>query len=196
MQLKRLSAVCAIVATTAAVSLTLAPPASAEPAQQPDPVKVANPGISQKVLDSLPAEVRASDVHIDASYQPGMVIIHPDGTPVAGQSAKLTALAASCGGIVNGPPFTMSWGLTSTGQCGVFGSPGYRRPYSWDTNLASFTTGCVQGRGFNSSQTQTWYTVGGCGSKGSGTVPWGNVLASPATRARSNGTAGFTAQWI
>lgn len=178
-----------------AMALILAPSAAnAGEAADDLPILEANPGLSQEVIDSLPEVVLQSDVLVDDSYEPGMPIIYPDGTPVEGQSAATTFAAAFCGGTVYGPPGT--WGATSQGSCGVFGHPGYKRGYTWAAaNVSIFTTGCVQGRGYNASQNAQWYSLS-CGSIGSGTVPWGNVLAKPATRALSQGTPfGFTASW-
>jgi hypothetical protein len=159
------------------------------------PVARANPGVSQAVIDSLPAAVQASDVHIDSSYKPGMPIYRTDGTLVAGQGAAAMAAAAMCDQQAWGPPFTGTWGPASVCSGVVWGSPGWHQGYSWSTAIGVFTTGCVQARGYNSLQSPTWYGVQ-CGTGGGGQVPWGNVLANPAARAKSNGgLAGFTVNW-
>lgn len=167
---------------------------AAEPPEQ-HPIEESNPGISPELLASLPAEVLESDVVVDSSYEPGTPIVYPDGRPVAGQSSRATAYAASfCGGTVYGLG-TGGWGPTSVGTCGVFGYPGYMKGYYWQ-RTSSLAGGCVQGRGFNSAGTRTWYALS-CGTQNLGQyVPWGNILATPATRAQSLGVpAGFTAQW-
>jgi len=184
----------AVVVIAGAVMAGLAGPAYADSSSDGSPAVMNNPEVSQVVMDSLPPIILADpDVRIDSSYQPGMPIIFPDGTPVPGQAKEQVAAAFFCGGAVWGPPYT--WGPTSWRTCSVWGHPGYYRGYSWSASYASFTTGCVQGRGFNSSGNAQWYSLS-CGWSGSGAVPWGNVLATPATRATSLGPpAGFTAAW-
>ena len=166
--------------------------AQASPSEE-TPVERANPGLSEEILESLPEVVKNSDVRIDSSYEAGMPIVYPDGTPVPGQPERKAAAALSCGGTVYGSLAT--WGPVSTGSCGVFGHPGYERYYHW-VKTGSLANGCVQGKGFNSSATQTWYSLS-CGIQNLGqAVPWGNVLASPATRAAStNPPVVFTANW-
>jgi hypothetical protein len=159
------------------------------------PIAIANPGVSQEVIDSLPDVVKQSDVHIDASYMPGMPIYYPDGTLVEGQSAEARAAAALCENLIAYGPPGGAWGAASVCGGGVFGSPGWQQGYAWAAIEGTFTSGCVLARGFNSTGTQTWYS-NGCGTSGGGLVPWGNVLASPAARALSYAyVAGFTVRW-
>lgn len=94
-------------------------------------------------------------------------------------SANAAVMAAGCGSTGFAPWGV--WGSTSTGTCGVFGYPGFRRTYNWSVPWWSGAYICTQGRGFNSSRTQGWYGLG-CGQRSWATIPWGNVLATPAAR--------------
>lgn len=182
MIIKRFLSVGAAVAVTAAMGVTVSPPAAtAAPVWK---IEKANPGISKEMLDSLPDVVKNSSVTIDPSYKAGTPIVYLDGSPVPGQkSTAKVATASSCpayGTVV--APGTGAW--SGAGGCGVFGNPNCIQGYAWDASPQVYTKGCVQGRGFNSSKTKTWYAIG-CGLTGGGTVPWGNVLAMPAVRAQS-----------
>lgn len=195
MIIKRLVTVGAALAMSAAISVTVSPPAAtAAPVWK---IQKANPGMSKAMLDSLPDVVKNSSVTIDSSYEIGTPIVDLKGKPLPGQSKeRMAAAASSCppSGTVFGPPGG-SWGATSDSGCGVFGRSGFTQGYVWNIPAQNYTKGCVQGRGFNSSKTRTWYAVG-CGENGGNNVPWGNVLATPATRASSlAGAAGFTAYW-
>jgi hypothetical protein len=162
------------------------------------PVTVANPGVSQEVINSLPPVVQQSDVHIAASFVAGTPIYYPNGTLVEGQSAAGAARAATAFAVCNlsawGPPGG-NWGGASVCTAAVWGSPGATQGYNWARGFGCFTTGVVQVRGYNSSGTETWYSAGS-GTSGGGNVPWGNILSVPAARALSYGyLAGFTADW-
>lgn len=50
----------------------------------------------------------------------------------------------------------------------------------------------MQFRGFNSSKVRTWYS-GGCGNFNQVSISWGNVLANPAARAKSQS---FMTGWL
>ncbi len=97
------------------------------------------------------------------------------------QATKATSLTA-CGGQAYAPPGG-GWGPEALGNCGVFGSPGRRLGLRWSTNIGSMAQVCVQAYSY---QDKKWYNVG-CGASGGGTIPWGNVAATPKVRAASNG---------
>lgn len=134
------------------------------------------------------------EVYIDPEVNLGP-IVYPDGTPVEGQDAMTTfAARAFCGGTAAAPILGL-WGQTSVGDCVVFGSPGWKQGYAWNAQDPTKSV-CVQVRGFNSAQTQTWYSAS-CGKSNAGvSVAWGNVLANPAARAQSQALAtGNTVSW-
>lgn len=105
--------------------------------------------------------------------------------------------AAFCGGKAQGFAFH-KYGSVSEGNCGVFGRPGYRINYSWNTEDGK---ACVDGWGFDDQHPKgTWFSLG-CGErsfdygkvKG---VPWGNVLAKPRLRAFSQDSLrGVLVEW-
>lgn len=91
--------------------------------------------------------------------------------------------ASKCGGKAQGFAFH-KYGNVSESNCGVFGHPGFRINYSWNTEDGK---ACVDGWGFDDQHPKgTWFSLG-CGSsshdygKDKG-VPWGNVLAKPKVR--------------
>jgi hypothetical protein len=101
------------------------------------------------------------------------------------------AAPLSCGGIATAGPFG-SWGPVSDSNCGYFGSPGATLTISFsvnDTDTTPFV--CVQSYSYSEKQ---WVTVGCSDSTGRGTIPWGDVDATPEVRAQSNGT-GVGVQW-
>lgn len=160
----------------------------------------ANPNVPAAVIAELPEVVQQSTVMIDPEFIPGSPIVYPDGTPVEGQSESATRQAAMaaylCSGSAWGPP-TAAWGPANVCGSAVFGSPGYTRGYRWSGSqgIAS-PKGCAQGRGFNSSGAATWYGLGVCGQGATYPVPWGNVLANPAVRAKSmSPPVGITINW-
>lgn len=148
------------------------------------PAAVNNPDVPLEIIEALPEVIQNDpDIRIDPELKLGP-IVYPDGTPVEGQDAATTAAArAFCGGTADATILDQ-WGPTSTGDCVVFGSPGWKQGYAWAASDARQNV-CVQLRGFNSSGTRTWY-AGSCGKSNAGIeVSWGNILANPATRAKS-----------
>lgn len=211
----RTTALTAVVCTAVLVTSVFsgaAASAGARPAEPLDgtvtdlPIARANPDVAPEVIAELPEVVQQSTVTIEG-YVPGSPIVYPDGTPVEGQSPEATRAAEAAVTTADGGISPLAncrlqvwsagafWGPTSVCGVAVFGSPGYRRGYSWSAAAGTATTGCVQGRGFNASQQATWYGLG-CGSFGGGQVNWGNVLGNPAARAMSQGAVvGFRADW-
>jgi hypothetical protein len=125
-----------------------------------------------------------------ATASPAAAATHGDG-PVA--------RAAGCGdwtGAVAG------WGrwLKSKSDCAVFGSPGWRVGYAWATQPGTNTRICVQALGYVKRKTgpgrrAKWFSMG-CGTSGSGTVPWGNTAAVPTVRAKTQlGFLGGLYRW-
>lgn len=152
------------------------------------PVAVANPGVPAELIESLPEVVQQSDVLIDETFEQGMPIVYPDGTPVEGQDASATRAAlesrASCN-LSALAPGTGSYGPTSLCSTAVFGHPGYYRGYVWHTGWGiTAPRACAQGRGFTPQGTAVWYSVS-CGTSTGGDVHWGNILGNPAFRAQS-----------
>lgn len=160
------------------------------------PAAVNNPRISAEVIESLPAVLQQDDtLYIDESYEAGTPIVYPDGEAVPGQSKEaLTYAAANCGGSAYGPPYG-SWGAVGYGSCGIVGHNGYQKYYSWNRSHNVDTTGCVKVRGYKQSlppyvTNDAYWAYAGCGTSGSKTVSWGNVLSKPAAQAASQGGLG------
>jgi hypothetical protein len=105
-----------------------------------------------------------------------------------------TANAASCGGAAYAPPGG-GWGAPSQANVGFIGSPGYRKSYTWQVQGNFKTLVAAQGRGFDSSGRSQWYDVGISSDGGSGSVPWGNILAYPQFRVRSGSGNGVQVTW-
>ncbi len=85
-----------------------------------------------------------------------------------------------------------SWWVSSDG-CAVFGYVGYERPYSWINE--SDVEACVAGKGFDSSGSQIWGSMG-CQDASDVYVPWGNVLAYTQTEGLSlSSVTGAAYQW-
>jgi hypothetical protein len=101
---------------------------------------------------------------------------------------------ASGSGVAYAPPFG-AWGVASSSGVGVFGHPGYRQGYSWSVQFGSETQVCMQAWGFNAAHPRGAWFGAGCGSSGSTSVPWGNVLASPRMRAKSYTIFGAFVPW-
>lgn len=164
------------------------------------PIAKADPGASAELIESLPRVVQELGVLIDDSFEPGMPIVYPDGTPVEGQSPEATRAAveayASCSGSAFAPG-TGSFGPASVCSTAVFGHPGYDRGYSWHTGRGITTPrACAQGRGYTSQGISTWYSVS-CGTSTGGSVFWGNVLGNPALRAQSLSVPlSFAVSWV
>lgn len=95
-----------------------------------------------------------------------------------------------CGGSAYAPPFSV-WGDTSVGNCGVFGSNGYRLGFSfWTNDTDTGTQVLMQAWSY---QDNRWENVD-FGTAGSGTIAWGDVDATPKVRFLSNGT-GVGVHW-
>jgi hypothetical protein len=92
-------------------------------------------------------------------------------------------------------PFGYSWGPTSVSDTAVFGSPGLRKGYSWRVQFGSDTQVCAQAWGFNAAHPHGAWFGAGCGSSGSASVPWGNVLANPKLRVHSITLTGGFVPW-
>jgi hypothetical protein len=158
-----------------------------------------NPGISLDVIRSLPPELRNDPtLVVDPSYQIGDPIIRADGTPAAGQSPAAIAAAKTCGGTVVATG-TGRWSGASVSNCAVAGSPGLYINISWEHAPAVESLGCLQGQKHTIDEhgdpITVWQSMG-CGRSGSGHIFWGNVLAYPRVRAKSESIpAGFTASW-
>jgi hypothetical protein len=78
------------------------------------------------------------------------------------------------------------WSRAYPSTCAVFGRPGLRVGYAWAVPLFSNGRVCVQARGYkliDGVRKARWFGMG-CGTSGSGTVPWGNVAATPAVRGK------------
>lgn len=186
----------AAIAVLPFTALTLASAGTAElDAVPPPPAAVNNPDVPREIIDALPELIR-QDPHvvIDPELVPGP-IVHPDGTPVAGQDAvTIREARARCGGTATATAAV--WGPESIGGCTVWGSPGYRQGYAWGVRNAAGSV-CAQGRGFTVSGTRTWYSIG-CGKSTAGAaVAWGNVLSNPSVRAMTtSGPINSVAWWI
>lgn len=153
------------------------------------PVAIANPDVPLDVIASLPEVVQLSDVIIDETFEVGMPIVYPDGSPVEGQDPAVEAAARASRALCSSSamaPGTGSFGPASVCGSVVFGSPGYYRSYAWNTGGVGINAprACGQARGYTSQKVVTWYSVG-CGTSTGGSVHWGNVLGNPAFRAQS-----------
>lgn len=105
------------------------------------------------------------------------------GSPSAPDSAAAPA-KSRCGGVVYATPFKRSKAVQS--NCGILGSPGYVATYNWGVNPNSDSgRACLEGWGFDDAHPKGgWFSLG-CGTRGSASVPWGNVAATPKVRAES-----------
>jgi hypothetical protein len=112
-------------------------------------------------------------------------------TTAASASSRAVA-AVGCGGLAAAGPLG-AWGPVSTSNCGYFGSPGATLTINFSVNDTSNSpTVCVQSYSYSEKQ---WVTVGCSDSTGQGTIPWGNVDATPEVRATSNRVAPVGVQW-
>lgn len=107
-------------------------------------------------------------------------------------AAPATANAAPCGGTAYAPPFVT--GPVSQTLTGVAGHPGYRQGYRFSVQGNVSTPVFVEVKGY-SENGEAWYALPVSGTGGSGEVPWGNSLASPAVRAKSLSINGVTVNW-
>jgi hypothetical protein len=105
-------------------------------------------------------------------------------------AAPRNAYAASCSGTAYAPPGG-AWGPVSTSSVAVIGSPGYRQSYTWHVQGNVPTPIGAQAWGFDSAGQGHWYGLGVSSTGGSGSVPWGNVLAYPRFRAQSGFVGAF-----
>lgn len=203
MKRMRRAAVSTVAVSASALALLLTPSASQanSKAQRHWPIEAANPGISKNLVDALPEVVKKSRVKVSPDFRVGTTIVYPDGSLVEGQptTSRTAAALAYCSswrqvtGLAGG-----AWGPISHSDCSVFGAPGRTVTYNYVVSNDVNSTGCFKWRGYDFNAKEIWQQLG-CGSSGQtgyAMVPWGNVLSTPASRARSLGVvAGFTAQW-
>jgi hypothetical protein len=78
------------------------------------------------------------------------------------------------------------FGPVSNSNTAVFGSAGYTMRYSVTTTGNAGTLICCDAKAFVNDRTETWRSIG-CGHETfSGTLPWGNVVATPAIKCKGN----------
>jgi hypothetical protein len=148
-----------------------------------------NPTVSREVIASLPTVIQNdADVYIAPDYKPGTPIIYGDtGKPVPGQTPEANAAAISCGASMVAPAGG-AWYGPFMSNCAMFGSPGWQVAYTFSTDPVSSGVGCYQARGYSYSVVQNkdieFYEDLGC-QDGSYLVDWGNVLSTPAAKAKS-----------
>jgi hypothetical protein len=120
----------------------------------------------QSDTKQLAAERKTAVVSADAP----VIIDAKTGQPIASKGTAATM--ASCGGR-NYAPWGY-YGVALDSNCAVFGYPGFRLYYTWATTWWPSAQMCIQGQGYYSGTSSTFYTLG-CGEQGAGYVPWGNV---------------------
>lgn len=155
------------------------------------PAARANPNIPLETIESLPELIQNDPtIHIDPSIEPGMPLVYSEtGKPVPGQSPEELAAAATCLRTVTAP--VGGYWLKYDSPCGFIGTSAYSTlTYTKSTNPYSSGTGCWQGRGYSTNNTETW-TGMGC-IDGSYTVHWGNVASVPSVKVSAIGTVGYS----
>lgn len=106
------------------------------------------------------------------------------GRDAAGWSAVDPAAAKSgCSGPWSGYA-GVKWTTASAKNCNIAGNKGSKKTYSWEVPNFSSGRACAQGRGYNSSGSNLWVSLG-CGKGGSARVPWGKRLSYPSYKAKS-----------
>lgn len=124
---------------------------------------------------------------------------------VASASPKLTVSTGSvatrhagsdvfCGGVAYAPPGG-GYGTPSQATDAIIGSPGYEQGYTWKVQGNVGTPVGAQALGFDSNGHAEWYNIGVSFGDGSGTVPWGNILAYPEVRVESGAINGVEVTW-
>lgn len=121
--------------------------------------------------------------HVDAGELPGKAESVRDAVAKGKRASSMSdaAVAAGCGSWHNAVAGPNVW-WTSAQGCAIFGSKGYKHYYSWSNQ--SDVTACVKGKGFTSSGSVTWKSLG-CSSTADVAVSWGNVLAYSQTKGLS-----------
>ena len=100
---------------------------------------------------------------------------------------KSVAERVDCGRWRNAVATFGGWSRPYQSDCAVIGgSPSYRKGYAWAIQAGTNTRICVQARGYVVEDHHVyprWFGMG-CGTAGSGTVPWGQGAGIPAVRAK------------
>lgn len=74
---------------------------------------------------------------------------------------------------------------------GIFGHPGYKKGYRISVTGNASTLVCCEAKGFDAKMKEKWYSIG-CGYDSfTGSVPWGNVLATEGARCRGTPFGAF-----
>lgn len=132
-------------------------------------------------------------------------------------SAAVPTVAKICAGTSFGPPGVgLHWGVWNSSNCVHGGFPGMMLTYNWYVPNVARSAACVQVEGFkrvlpkpgaghfvlfpNLVPKLQWQPdlprdvrtafSGGCGRRGSVTVPWNNVLSYPRLRVSTLGVVG------
>lgn len=132
-------------------------------------------------------------VHVEKGEAPELIeqVRSEDAAGISPTRGRILQARAGCGEKVRSVAGQFGW-MTSVQGCAVAGCPGYQREYAW--SKTSDTGLCTKGKGFNSTNTATWYSTACSG--GNWSVPWGNVLAYTQMQGLSTaGVVGATYDW-
>lgn len=180
--------------------VTAAPPAHADPGDALSPLAKANPSISKEVIARFPKHLQENGkIYIDPSIKVDTPLLYLDGTPVEGQSAKMTAVALSCNKSLMIYGAQLDYSPVVYSPCGFIGTtPKAKKTYNFYRNPVYDGTACFKVIGFQDliptpayDPVLIWISAG-CNGGGntSVTVAWGSVASTPGTKGKI-GTPGI-----
>lgn len=105
------------------------------------------------------------------------------GVDARGLAADAVQAKSGCSGPWSGYA-GVTWTTSSAKNCNIAGTTGSKKTYSWSVPNFSSGRACAQGRGYSSSGSNLWVSLG-CGKGGSAAAPWGKRLSYPSYKAKS-----------
>lgn len=192
--MKRIRPALVLLAALCVPMVLATPQANADPEDSVTPLAKANPSIPREVIARFPKHIQDNGkIYIDPSVKVDTPLLYLDGTPVEGQSAKMTASASSCNKPIIVPGTQVDYGPIVSGPCAFIGTTRTaKKTYNFYGDPAYDGTACFKARGYYDptptpayDPREAWYT-GGCNGGGNtyATVPWGNVVGVPAVKAK------------
>jgi hypothetical protein len=112
-------------------------------------------------------------------------LANPDGSvsSLPQEQTRSTGSLSGCSRYSAVGPIGGSWSTSGPG-CSLFGMRSAKHTYSWQMQWFSNAKACVQGRGYNSRRAPYWAGIG-CGSGGTYTVGWGEVISTTRVKVKS-----------